>query len=43
MFTALKVCVFAFEPDFQGLKFGFIASKSNAASILITEVYFGEN
>ena len=37
--NALKVCVLAFEPDLQGLKFAFIASKANEAGILITDVY----
>ena len=43
MFAALKVCVLAFEPDLAGLKFAFIASETNAAGILITEVYVCEN
>ena len=39
MFLALKVLVLAFEPDLLA----FIASKTNAAGILMTEVYVCEN
>ena len=43
MFAALKVCIFVFEPNLRGLKFAFIACKTNPAGILITEVYVCEN